>query len=124
MCHLLLLLPILALPVFWLWPASISVPVYAAVVAFSLSIYAALFRAMRRPVETGREGILHEQGKVVSRLGEPLAVRISGERWNAECSEGPLTFGEPVRVSGIEGLTLRVVRDRPEASAAHDVSDE
>jgi membrane-bound ClpP family serine protease len=123
MCHLLLLLPVLALPVFWLWPPAISVPVYAAIVTLSLSVYGMVLKAMHRPVETGKEGILHATGVVVSDAGEPLVVRIESELWDATCADRQLRRGDRVRVVGIEGLTLRVIRapEREESGAGRGI---
>ncbi len=39
-------------------------------------------------------------------------VIVQGERWRA-VSEEPVTAGERVQVTGIEGLTLRIRRDVP-----------
>ena len=49
MCHLILLLPLLALPLFWLTPLSIALPAYVAVLALSGGIYLLAVRAMHRP---------------------------------------------------------------------------
>ena len=107
MCHLLLLMPVLALPVFWLWPLSVAVPLYAAVVVLSGALYVVVMRAMRRSVHTGKESMLHATGRVISQPGEPLAVRIEGERWEARSDEA-LQPGATVRVIAMEGLTLYV----------------
>jgi len=52
MCHLILLLPVIALPIFWLLPASQSVPAYAVVVAVSGWVYWYAIKAMRLPLES------------------------------------------------------------------------
>jgi membrane-bound serine protease (ClpP class) len=36
-------------------------------------------------------------------------VRVQGELWNARCPEGAAR-GERVRITGLDGLTLEVVR--------------
>jgi hypothetical protein len=58
MCHITLLLPVLALPVFWILPLAVSVPVYAVVVIIAGLVYGYAMLAMRRPVETGVEGMI------------------------------------------------------------------
>ncbi|RBP29763.1 nodulation efficiency protein NfeD [Marinobacter pelagius] len=65
----------------------------------------------RHPV-SGSEQLTHEQGEALDdfiRGHEHYTghVRISGERWNAR-SEQPVTAGDRVRVTGIEGLTVTV----------------
>ncbi|MEJ2346017.1 MAG: NfeD family protein [Gammaproteobacteria bacterium] len=87
MCHLILLLPVLALPVFWWLPLTLAGPVYAAVCGLSAWIYYYVIRAMRRPVETGSEELLHSTGEVISVDGRRLRVRIHGEVWAAESDD-------------------------------------
>lgn len=107
MCHLILLLPVLALPVFWWLPLTLAGPVYAAVCGLSAWIYYYVIRAMRRPVETGSEELLHSTGEVISVDGRRLRVRIHGEVWAAE-SDDELRRGDEVSVLAVDGLRLRV----------------
>ena len=109
MCHLFLLLPVVALPVFWVLPLSESVPSYAAVVAVSIWVYWLAMRAMRRPVITGREELLGGIGEVISAGDEKLRVRVHSEIWNAT-SKDALAPGDPIRVTGLEKLSLIVSR--------------
>lgn len=60
MCHLILLLPLIALPVFWVWPLSWAVPAYALALLISGSIYCCAMAAMHRDVSAGRESVAHE----------------------------------------------------------------
>ena len=109
MYHLILLLPVLGLVVFWIWPLTISVPVYGVIFILSLGMYALIMRAMRRPVLSGSEELLHSRGEVVDVQGNVLHVRVHSELWNAASHE-PLHRGDHVRVIGMEGLVLRVER--------------
>ena len=59
MCHLVLLLPILALPLFWFAPLAIAVPAYVVVLILSGWFYWLAVSAMRRPVHTGAEALAH-----------------------------------------------------------------
>jgi membrane protein implicated in regulation of membrane protease activity len=108
MCHLLLALPILALPVFWLLPLSVAVPIYALVAAVSVVVYAGLVKVMRNPVKTGKEHMLGATGEVVSNTGARLTVRIDGELWTAESTQANLRIGDTVRVVAVVGLHLSV----------------
>ena len=112
MCHLILLMPVIALPVFWVFPLLIAGPVYAFVLVLSLAFYILILRTMRKPVETGREGIMHASGVVDRVAGDTLSVRINGEHWKARCACEQLAPGDPVEVVSIEGLTLGVIRGR------------
>ncbi len=109
MCHLILLLPVLGVVVFWLWPLAVAVPAYAAILAVSLLFYYLIMQAMRRPVVTGAEEILRKTGKVLEVRGRKISVRVRGEIWNAESSDR-LHSGDYVRITGLDGLVLRVQR--------------
>ena len=65
-------------------------------------------RAQFKPIQAGRETMLGQTVKALSRI-DPQGGRvfIEGERWNA-VSETPIEAGQPVVVTGIEGLTLKV----------------
>ena len=117
MCHLLLLLPVLALPVFWLFPLSVAFPTYALVAVVSVAAYAAAIKAMRRPVLTGKEHMLGATGEVVARDGARLTVEIDGELWAAESPRVELRVGDAVRVVSLEGLQLRVAAISAEGHA-------
>jgi membrane protein implicated in regulation of membrane protease activity len=107
MCHIALLLPLLALPVLWIWPLAVSVPVYAMVAIVSAAIYWYAILAMRRPVETGAEGIIGAIAEVVESCGTRLVVRIGSELWNAR-SLATLQEGDHVQVVAVERLILTV----------------
>ena len=107
MCHVLLLLPLLALPVFWLMPFAAALPVYGVVLASSAAIYWYAIQAMRRPVETGAEGMVGEIGEVIESRGANLFVRARSETWHAK-SAAELREGDRVKVVAVDELTLRV----------------
>ena len=68
-------------------------------------------KAHRRPVVSGREGLLDSQGEVLEVAEGEAWAQVLGERWRVS-SAGPLAPGQRIRVVGIRGLTLDV---RPEA---------
>jgi len=109
MCHLVLLLPILALPLFWLAPLSIAAPAYALVVILSGWIYWLAVSAMRRPVQTGAESLAHSTGEVIARDDGVLRVRIHSEIWNAKSTDD-LQPGDRIEVIAVEAMRLRVQR--------------
>jgi membrane-bound serine protease (ClpP class) len=78
-------------------------------VLFFGGILAAALRARRRPVTTGRQGLLGETGTVSGSRADHLTVFIHGSYWDAVGAEG-LPAGTPVRVVEVKGLTLRVER--------------
>jgi membrane-bound serine protease (ClpP class) len=65
-------------------------------------------RAQFKPIQAGRETMLGQTVKALSRI-DPQGgkVFIEGEHWNA-VSETPIEAGQPVVVTSIEGLTLKV----------------
>jgi membrane-bound serine protease (ClpP class) len=68
-------------------------------------------RARARPVTTGVEELLGEPAVALEDFTGRGRVRIRGEVWQAQ-SDGAVRRGQPLRVTALEGLTLRVV---PEA---------
>lgn len=120
MCHFLLLLPLLTLPVFWILPLGPATLIYGTSLALSAAIYWYAIQAMRRPVQTGAAGMLGEVGEVTASNGSDLFVRARSEVWRAECS-AKLLEGERVRVIELEGLTLRV--QKLDASPAGEGAD-
>lgn len=109
MCHLILMLPLLALPIFWLMPLSTALPVYSVVVLLASVIYLLAIRAMRRPVETGYEEILKSTGQVIDIQENITHVRVHSEIWNAISSD-KLCEGDRIKVVSMDGLTLKVQR--------------
>lgn len=85
--------------------------------AFFALVVGAGVRAMQRKPATGREGLVGEVGVTRTRLAPEGQVFVHGELWQARCEEeaGP---GEEVRVTGVDGLRLRVERVRTEAKGA------
>jgi membrane-bound serine protease (ClpP class) len=69
-----------------------------------------VMRARRRAVVTGREQMIDSTGPVLDWRGVEGRVRVRGESWNAR-STAPLSPGQQVRVTRIDGLTLHVEPD-------------
>lgn len=85
--------------------------VAVAVIVVTLNIFLALivFRAMKKKPTTGKEGMIGEQGVVISIINNEGKVFVHGEIWQAESDE-MLHKGEKVIVQKVEGLKLRVKR--------------
>jgi len=117
MCHLLLLMPLLGLPMFWFLPLAVAAPVYAVVLALSAWLYVLTMRAMHKPLLLGRASLLHKRGVVVEGNDQGLRVRVRSEVWQAHSSDllGP---GDIVEVVGTDGLVLEVsgVNAQPETT--------
>jgi membrane-bound serine protease (ClpP class) len=70
----------------------------------------AIWWSQRRRAQTGAEALAGAEARVVSRCDPFGKVAVRGEIWNARC-EGGAEVGEPVRVRGLQGLTLVVERE-------------
>ena len=110
MCHLILFLPIVALPLFWLLPIGVSVPLYALAVVLAIGAYWMALKAMHAPITTGAEALLHTTGTVRSVDRRLATISLGGELWFADPPADVLTIGDCVEVTGMEGLRLKVKR--------------
>jgi membrane-bound serine protease (ClpP class) len=97
--------------------AAVSWPVIAAATVstalFFLLIVGAGLRAHRRPVTTGRQGLMGARAVVLEPTPQGR-VRLGDEIWNAT-SDSRLEIGTEVEITGVDGLKLRV---RPLAKEA------
>jgi membrane-bound serine protease (ClpP class) len=89
--------------------------------AFFLFVVGAGVRALRTKTKTGMEGLVGEIGVVRTRLAPRGQIFLRGELWNAE-SESEAEPGESVRVTGMDGLTLRVVPVRRVTATSEPVT--
>ena len=110
MCHLILLMPVIGLIVFWIWPLSTALPVYLVILSLTGLVYFALTRAMHRPVVTGKEGLIGKSVDVIDMSGHSGHVRFQGEIWQA-FSEDSLQKGNKATIVGVKGLTLRIGKE-------------
>jgi membrane-bound serine protease (ClpP class) len=82
---------------------TLAVP-FSAIVLFLVSL---AVRARMAPPQTGREGFIGDRATALSDLGPRGTVLYRGEVWQAR-SRGEVRAGESVRITGIDGLELRV----------------
>ena len=86
----------------WIIPATLITA------AFFVFVVGKGLRAQFKPALMGRETMLGRTVDALSRIdAQGGRVSFEGENWNA-VSETPVEAGQPVEVSGIEGLTLKV----------------
>ena len=107
MCHLILALPIVALPVLWLLPPGVAVPIYAVTAAISIAVYATAIKAWKMPVRNGIEVLLGATGKVARLDGRRVVLSVQGELWSADFEGGPVAVGDNVVVVGFEDFRLK-----------------
>lgn len=110
---ILMALPLLALPVFWLLPMIQAVPVYLVGVLLSLWMFWLMRRNKRYRVVTGREGMIGEEAEIVSKpmsgKGNQYMIRVEGELWTVS-SNDDMEPGDKVIITAIEGNTPIVIR--------------
>ena len=85
------------------WITVVTLLTLAAVCA----LLVAAWRARRRPVRTGAEGLVHERGVARSELRPQGKVFVHGELWDAT-AEQPVAAGEAVEVIGVRDMNLAV----------------
>lgn len=122
MCHLILFMPVLAVPILWLVPLNLSIPIYALIVLVSGLLYRIIVKSIRKKPETGKEGLIGGIAEVVSSNQQPAGylVRTQGELWNAT-SMDTLQTGDTVNVLAIDHLKLLVGRkDRSNTEIADE----
>jgi membrane-bound serine protease (ClpP class) len=87
----------------------VTVPVVLAFAAIFLFLGRLALVAQRIKPVSGAEGLVGERGRTLTSVdsAQPGQVRVHGEIWRA-VSAVPLTAGRSVRVTAVEGLTLRV----------------
>jgi membrane-bound serine protease (ClpP class) len=73
-------------------------------------------KSRRRPVVSGREELAGGAGEVLADFSGEGWARVHGETWRVR-SAVPLTSGQRVRVTGIDGLTLDVEPQPDETNA-------
>ena len=118
MCHLILLMPIVALPVLWLLPLGEGIAVYTVVALVASTVYWLALKAMRAPGMSGIETLLGQVGSVRSAEGFRGSVWVASELWSAESRDAPLVIGDAVEVIGIDGIRLIVRKVNAADSAA------
>ena len=96
---------------------AVIIPVIITTATVSLFIVGMGIRAMRRPPQTGSEGMIGSIGIAKTALRPDGKLAIHGELWDA-VSDAPAEAGTPAKILRVEGLTLHVtpVLQKKEAS--------
>lgn len=92
---------------------SFILPVVIVSAGFFLFALTMVIRAHRRRPSTGKEGLVGRVGEAKSDLTPEGLVEVFGELWRAEAEE-EIRAGEPVEVTGVEGMKLKVKKARKE----------
>src|SRR5216683_1570625 len=89
---------------------AVIIPTVGATAGLFVWAVSAGVRAMRRPQVTGAQGMVGRLAVARGELGPEGQVNVDGELWRAVAEDAPVPAGEKVRVTAVDGLTLRVSR--------------
>ncbi|MCA9472524.1 MAG: nodulation protein NfeD [Nitrospirales bacterium] len=91
---------------------SIIIPMVTLLTGFILLIVTFSLKSLKRRTVTGSEGLIGMTGSAKTDLLPSGQIFVHGELWEA-ISEAPLRAGDPLEVTGIDGLTLHVKPTAP-----------
>ena len=89
---------------------AVIIPTVGATAGLFVWAVSAGVRAMKRPPVTGAQGMVGRLAVARGELGPEGQVNVDGEIWRAVAEGGAIPAGEKVRVTAVDGLTLRVSR--------------
>ena len=75
MCHLVLLMPVISLSLFWIAPMGFAVPGYLFILVLSIFLYWLITKAMKQPVRDGFQSLIGTEARVISRVDSGHAAR-------------------------------------------------
>ncbi|MBI3978448.1 MAG: nodulation protein NfeD [Chloroflexi bacterium] len=87
--------------------------VSATIAGFSLFVVGKAISALRWRPAVGQETLVGQVGIVRAALEPSGMILIQGERWQAESLDGPVAVGQPVLVTAVDGLRLKVIPQPP-----------
>lgn len=86
-------------------PVIISISIITAV--FFFIILRLAIKSHKKPVISGAEGLIGQEGVVLSVIGDEVTVRVLGEIWKAK-SSSTVSLKQTVKVTSVKGLLLNV----------------
>ncbi|MDV2503489.1 MAG: NfeD family protein [bacterium] len=111
MCHLILMMPLLGIGLFYVLPMAWALPLYGVVLVVSAILYGLIYRAHRQPVASGKESMLGREVVAVGGFEIQGWVRYQNVLWKVRSQE-PLAAGDRATIVGMHGMTLLVQRAR------------
>ncbi len=100
----------------------IIIPTVLSLVAFFVFCLGAVVRSQRRPVVTGREGLVGATAVATTDLNPVGTVKTEGTLFTAEVEGEPVAKGEKVEVVAVNGLRLTVRRLEQQSPQAQQPS--
>ncbi len=108
MCHLILFMPVFALPVFWFFPFSTALAIYLIISGISAFLYFLIFKAMTMKPRVGKEAMLGQTADVIKDIAPEGKIKYFTEIWNAMADGKKFSVGEKVMIQGFWGMTVLV----------------
>ena len=108
MCHLILFLPVFALPVFWFFSFSTALPIYLIISAISAFLYFLIFKAMMMKPRVGKEAMLGKTVEVIKDIAPEGKIKYTSEICNAIADGKKFSVGEKVIIHGFWGMNVLV----------------
>ncbi|NIS59839.1 MAG: hypothetical protein GTO13_03765 [Proteobacteria bacterium] len=108
MCHIVLLSPVLALPLFFFLPFSTALLAYVTVVFTTGFVYFKIVVAMKCKICTGIEGMTEGEAVVIEDIDPEGKVKFENEIWTASAQGKRFRKGMRVRICDSQGLKLIV----------------
>ncbi len=118
MCHLILLLPVAGLPLFWLLPLGFALPINIVIWLTTAFLFWLITKAMKKPTQDGFQSLIGTEAEVVSKSetgnSAQYLVRAQGEGelWSAY-SRDTLQPGEWVNIAAVKGIGVVIERAEP-----------
>jgi membrane protein implicated in regulation of membrane protease activity len=113
MNHIILLLPIISLILFWVLPLVYALPIYLVILVASGLVYYAMIKAMSYKVTTGQEGLIGKPVEIIEMSGHHGRVRVHGEIWQAQ-SDDILQKGDKARIIEVNDMVLKIAKQTPD----------
>ncbi len=90
----------------------VSMGIFLGLTFFAVVMIA--MRAMKKPIATGRESLVGQEGYAVTRIAPNGIAHVAGEQWSVHLADGEKTLpkGEKIIVEKVEGVRLVVRRLR------------
>ncbi|MDP2930961.1 MAG: NfeD family protein [Chloroflexota bacterium] len=112
MCHLIFLLPLAGIPLFWVLPLGYALPINVLLWIVCGLLGYKVIKAMMRPPKDGFKSLVGTEAIVVSAESHSYSqylVKAEHELWTASSTE-TLRPGEKVKVTALDGIKLVVKR--------------
>lgn len=101
MCHIVFVLPLVGLVLFWVLPLQQGMLFYSLILIVCALLYWLMWKDFWRPVTTGVDGMIGGKAEVIQNGNGTLKVYFRDEIWDAISSEN-LSLGDRVEITGAQ----------------------